>query len=285
MTTDHDDPLDDAFESLRTATPPVDSYAAVRSAQRDSAALRTTSRLARPAARPVALAIAVLAVAGTATAAVTESGPFSTLETSATTDGPAARNLGVLLKALDGLPQVPGPPRDSGAAPSGDPTVAEGGTVRGTTVTRDGVSVDVALDDTRICLAPAGPRTPPRRRSTADAERALPPIDEAARTTDRVYRCVPRADAHRTLPAISGTADGRPWVAVVVPDDVSGLTVASGGRTAAPTVIDNVAIAVLPGEDAAGMLSWLAPNGTRLSQSLSGASRSATPSVRPLERR
>ncbi|MEV4419132.1 hypothetical protein AB0L40_04045 [Patulibacter sp. NPDC049589] len=284
MTTDTDDLLAASFEHLRDATPPPAAYDAVRRAQHHAPAERaTSSRRRRPAARTLALLVAGLAVAGTATAAVTSSGPFSGLDGSATSDAPAARTLGVLLHALDDLASQSGAPAGATAP---ERALAGSGTVRGTTVTRDGISVDIALDDTRICLGTAGPRTPSARGGArADTERSLPPLTEVPRATDPpAVACFSRSASDVSLPSISGRDAGRVWLTAVVPDDVRDLSVtADGGRTATPSVQDNVAIASIPGADRLETLSWTAPTGRRVSQDLSVTPGSATPTVRRLD--
>lgn len=283
------DPLDDAFESLRTTTPPADAYTAIRAAQDRPRPTRASSWRRHPAARTFVIATALLGVAGTATAAVTGSGPFSSLESSATTDAPAARNLGVLIQALDNLPQTPadGGPA-SGTDTPADRALADNGPVRGTTVTRDGISVDIALNDTQICLSTAGPRTttptPNASADKVDSERALPPMSSVPRASDPpALACFPRSAANDTLPSISGRDANRVWLTTVVPDGIRDLTLtANGGRTATPTVSDNVAIATVTGADRLETLTWTRPDGTTATQDLGGTAVSATPTVRRL---
>lgn len=274
-------PVDDALSSLRAAAPPPAAYAALRAARASLAPFKARPSRRHRSVRTLAIAAGLLAIAGTATAAVTTSGPFSALETSATTGTPAARNLAVLLGALDSLPSTgtagPGP----GSGPGAD-ALADNGPVRGTTVTRDGISVDVALNDTRICLGTAGTRAErPGRRS---GQRALPPLEKVPRATDPLaLACFLRSSAAAQLPSISGRDAGRLWLTTVVPDGVTDLALrADGGRTVTPTVADNVAIATVPGARRLRTLSWTAPDGTRKVQDLSVTPGSATPTIRRL---
>jgi hypothetical protein len=290
------DGLNDAFESLRTITPPAAAYTAIRAVQGDIRPVRASAWRRRPATRTLAVATAVLAIGGTATAAVTGSGPFSSLETSATTDAPAARNLGVLLRALDTLPEQ----GDLRRTPNADGTYPEAtrspvtaldpghGPIRGTTVTRDGVSVDIALNDTRICLGTAGPRTqsptPDAATARADTERALPPLVNVPRATDpAALACFPRSAANDALPSISGRDAHRIWLTTVVPDGIRDLTLtANDGQTATPTVTDNIAIATIPGAERLETLTWTKADGSKATQDLSVTPRSSAPTVRRL---
>lgn len=284
------DPLDEAFSSLRATTPPPAAYAAVQKAHDAPDAARSRTWRRHPATRTLAVGSVLLAAAGTATAAVTASGPFSALESSATTDAPATRNLGVLFAALDNLPEAPDARIDRPGGTRGPVRLLEPGSspVRGTTVMHDGISIDVALNDTQVCLAAAGPRIPVEASDAgaerSDTERALPPLTDVPRGTDPpAIACFPRSAAKDTLPSISGRHAGSVWIATVVPDGTEGLTVtADGGRTARPTVEDNVAVAAIPGAGRLDTLSWTAPDGTTVTQDLSVTPRSAAPTTRRL---
>lgn len=276
------DPVVAALSCLRDATPPPTAYAALRASEASLGPRRAREARRRRSVRAVAVAAGLVAVAGTATAAVTGGGPFHALETSATTGTPAARNLGALLSALDSLPAEPGAAESARSGRAGASALAGGGAVRGTTVTRHGISVDIVLNDTHICLGTAG--SPASRPGGSTGRRALPPLTSVPRATDpAALACFRRTSSTGTLPSISGRDARRVWLITVVPDGVADLTVrADGGRTVAPTVQDNVAIATIPGAERLLTLSWTAPDGTHRIQDLSVTPDSAAPTVRRL---
>src|SRR3954470_24006393 len=92
---------------------------------------RTARRRRRLTARPLVLVAAGLLLAGTATATIVVTTTTSDLDTNSPPDTPAVSNL----SGVWGRSQPPG-----GGVP---PTPLSGATIRGRTVTRDGIHTDV----------------------------------------------------------------------------------------------------------------------------------------------
>lgn len=259
MTQHHDDDLRDAFSVLRGAEPPPATYDTIRSAHRVlSARPAVRTRRRRRGGRPLALSLIGITVAGTAAAAITTSGPFDGLSGTATSDAPAARTLGPLLKTLDGLSaQIHAP----GHRPPNIPNHAIGsaGAVRGATITRHGVTVDIAITADRICLAaPAG-----------YPGRAAPILPKDSAAPHNQMGCFPIPVPATSLPSLTGHDSSQAWLVAIIPDDVSDVrAVAADGRTSTPAVTHNVAIAMAPDATRITTLAWTNPNGKRIRQDL-----------------
>ena len=186
------------------------------------------------AGRPLLLVVLGLVTAGTATAAIVAVSTTSDLDRRATTGAPA-------VAALD---RVLGDLRSTAAAVGRSPLTGRHGTVRGLTVTRDGIHVDVSRDDHDLCLA---------YRTTQE------PTGESA--------CAPRPVPPDRPPFLIGQDDTRTWITAIVPDGTTDL-VATGtdGTTDTATIQHNVAIAILPTRTDVRDLTWTTADGRTITQ-------------------
>lgn len=238
MTEDRDpfdrlrDELGRAAERKMSAPSPVDSPAPVR-------------RRFPLAGRPLVLAAVGLLAAGSATAAVVVTQSTRDLDAAATTDAPAAQTLRSLNDTLDALPDVAprAPEGSTGTTPA--PTTANGA-IRGTTVTRGPVHVDIAVTAKRICL---DPRT------------ALAPRGAAG--------CATLPLSGDRLSLVRGNDPERGWLVAIAPDGVSDVRVETATGASEAAVIDrNIAIAIVPPGQRITRLSWTRADGTQATQQL-----------------
>ena len=193
--------------------------------------------LAGAAIVPAAIITAVLAwpagstqtppadVAATATAVITTT--TSGLNSNARPDTPAVSN-------ISGV---------TGRVQHADPL--SGGTIKGLTVSRDGVHADIATNGSNVCSASRTGETP-----TGSAACGPLPIP---------------ADA---IPFTIGNDDTRTWVVAIVPDGTTNVTATgTDGQRDIAQITDNVAIAIVPGGDGTiQQLSWRTPDGKTVTQ-------------------
>ncbi|MGE4427682.1 MAG: hypothetical protein AB7G37_14625 [Solirubrobacteraceae bacterium] len=214
----------------------------VDAARREQEAERSRGRRAgkprwpfgRRGGRPLLLVTIGLVTAGTATAAIVAVTSTSDLDRHATSTAPA---VAAIDRVLDGL-------RSTAAAVGRSPLTGRHGTVRGLTVSRDGIHVDVSLDDRDLCLA----------YRTTDQ-----PTGESA--------CAPRPVPADRPPFLVGQDRERTWVTAIVPDGTTDI-IATGtdGTRDTATVQRNVAIAVLPSPTDVRDLTWTTADGSTVVQ-------------------
>jgi hypothetical protein len=255
----HDD-FRRAFSALRDAEPPTAARDAVRRVQADGvrgAAKRGESRRWQwRVARPVGLGVAGALVTGTAAAAVTGSLGFGGLATTLSPEPEANFNLAGLLDKL------------------GDTEA------RSATITREGLAIQISSSDRRICfLAPGDtsnvPYTPVPQ-GAAESERAMPALTPGrggptpvGEMIERRLACFRTAAVEHELPVVSGKDQTRAWATIIVPDGITDLRVTSSdGRTAAPAVDSNIAVASLPGDRPISSVAWTSPTGREHRQAL-----------------
>ncbi len=149
--------------------------------------------------------------------AIRTTGPFSGLAVTATANAPAAHNLGALLNTLDGIRQRSSAHGDLAGIPA--QLTTPGGDVRGTTITRGRITVDIAMNTNVVCVAaPHG-----------FAVRSTPIRDANARTSQ--MGCFSTAVPVASLPSVRGHDKTGAWLVALVPDHVTNVRVtADDGR-------------------------------------------------------
>jgi len=189
-------------------------------------------RRRRLTARPLLLAVAALLVAGTATAAVVVTSTTSGLDRNARSDTPAASNISGVMNRLQ---------RAGGGVARAPLSSA---TIKGLTVTRDGVHVDIATNGTDICFAHRTGQAPTGAAS-----------------------CAPLPIPTEAVPFGIGNDDTRTWVVAIVPDGTTNVTATgTDGQRDTAQITNNVAIAILPDGGGIQQLSWTTPDGKNVTQ-------------------
>jgi hypothetical protein len=205
----------------------------VSAAARQQHGINAVRRRRHLTTRPLLLAAAGLLVAGTATAAVVVTTSTSGLDSNSRPDTPAVSNIsgvvGALQRAGGGVARAP----------------LSGGTIKGLTVTRDGIHADIATNGNDICFA-----------------------DRTGEAPTGAAACAPLPIPADQVPFAIGHDDARTWFVAIVPDGTTNVTATGtdGQRDIAP-ITNNVAIAILPG--ASGdiqQLSWTTPDGKTVTQ-------------------
>lgn len=227
--TDHRQ-LPDALEQLRSQL----TAAAAREQTKSRRWMRRPLWPTRTLSRIGVLVSVAIVVAGTATAAVVATRGTTDLDGAATPRAPAVANLDGVLAAL----------RSTASAVNRSPLTGEHGTVRGLTVSHAGITVDVSADDQDICFA----------HRTSDR-----PTGESACSSLPVSTTGP--------PFQIGRNDGRTWLTAIVPDGTTDFAITGhDGSTADATVINNVAVAVLPRVVEIESLAWRTADGEVVTQ-------------------
>jgi hypothetical protein len=196
-----DTPLPPALDRDR-----AELLSAATRARHDGRAVRRRRRLSP---RPLLLVAAGLLVAGTATAAIVVSTTTRKLDTNSRPDTPAVSNISGVVGAGGRVARTP----------------LSGGTIKGLTVTRDGIHADVATNGINVCFA-----------------------DRAGETPTGSAGCGPLPIPTDAVPYQIGHDDTRTWVVAIVPDGTTDVTATGAdGRRDIAQIANNVAIAILPG--------------------------------------
>jgi hypothetical protein len=191
-------------------------------------AVRARRRWWRRFGAPAGLAAGVLAVAGAAAATGVLS--FGGLAGTASHDDASTRDLRALIGELE---------RRGGGGQS-----PRSGVVR-----LDGLAVEVALDDRRLCFSAAGDKVSGKQhydRPDPAPIGELPRSEDVPRVADPRQRvqvaCVDVSRLDGDLPVISGSDSHGSWIVALAPDQIASVDATAGGQTVELKRSQNLAV-------------------------------------------
>lgn len=192
---------------------------------------------------PVAVSIATLALAGTATAAVVigTTGPTSDIDRKATVGTPGAAQITALLAA--------GAPRTISAQErAAAPELGDAGPIKGISQNRDGFNFDIVADGGQLCI-------------TAHANQSAPNGSVSCTKLPIRFDMIP---IHET----SEGPESRTRIEIAVaPDGVRDFRATlRSGRTLTSSFIDNVATITYPGTETVLQRGWTTPDGRTITK-------------------